>query len=216
MTSMGKREGGNVGAVQTTLAQQLRTAALAVVVFTLLTGLVYPLAITGVAQVAFPQQANGSLIERDGKPVGSELIGQPFDDPKYFWGRPSATGPFPYNAGASSGSNLAVSNPAQVDAIKARVEKLRESGVPADQPIPIDLVTASGSGLDPHISAAAANVQVGRVARARGVGEATVRELVQGATEGRQFGLLGEPRVNVLRLNLALDAVHSAGARNPH
>lgn len=186
---------------------QFHISCRVLLVFSVLTGLIYPLAITGIAQVAFPTQANGSLIMRDGKAVGSELIGQSFDDSKYFWGRPSATSPFPYNAGASCGSNLAVTNPAQEDAIRQRVARLRESGVPADQPIPIDLVTASGSGLDPHISVAAARCQVRRIARARGMVEATVMRLVEAATNGRQFGLLGEPRVNVLRLNLSLDGV---------
>lgn len=176
------------------------------IVMTVLTGIVYPLAITGVAQAAFSKQANGSLIVRDGKVVGSELIGQSFDDPKYFWSRPSATGPMPYNAASSSGSNLAVTNSAQADAIKQRVTTLRESGIPVDQPIPIDLVTASGSGLDPHISIAAARVQAARVAKARGLSDATIQSLIEQNTESRQFGILGEPRVNVLKLNLALDS----------
>lgn len=184
---------------------QLKTSVLVLVAFSVLTGVIYPLAITGVAQLVFPALANGSLVIIDGKPVGSELIGQPFDDPKHFWSRPSATGPYPYNAGSSSGSNLAVTNPAQLHAIQSRVAKLRESGVPADQAIPIDLVTASGSGLDPHISVAAAQLQAPRVARVRGLDETTVADLVKAATEGRQFGILGEPRVNVLLLNLALD-----------
>lgn len=185
---------------------QLKTAALAIIVFTVLTGLVYPLVFTGVAQLVFPGRASGSLIVRDGQVVGSELIGQPFDDPKYFWSRPSATAPIAYNAGASTGSNLAVTNPAQQDAIAARISKLRESGVPADQPIPVDLVMASGSGLDPHISVAAARIQIPRVAAARNLSEQTARSLVESHIEGRQFGLLGEPRVNVLKLNLTLDA----------
>lgn len=185
---------------------QFRTACLMLIVFTLLTGLAYPLAVTAVSQVVFPGRANGSLIERDGKVVGSELIGQPFDDPKYFWSRPSATGPVPYNAAASSGSNLAVGNPAQVDAIQGRISKLREYGVAPDAAIPIDLVTASGSGLDPHISVAAAECQIGRVARIRGVDEARIRKLVEQHIEGRQLGILGEPRVNVLKLNLALES----------
>ncbi len=175
-------------------------------VLTLLTGVVYPLAITGIAQLVFHQQANGSLILQDGKPVGSALIGQPFGDPKYFWSRPSATTPFPYNAASSSGSNLAVSNPAQVDAIAQRVQRLRESGIPADQAIPTDLVTASGSGLDPHISPAAAHLQVGRVARIRRMSEEDVLHLVAKYTTGRQFGFLGEPVVSVLELNAAFDA----------
>ncbi len=184
---------------------QLKTSVLVLAAFSMLTGVIYPLAITAIAQLAFPVQANGSLIVIDGKPVGSELIGQPFDDPRYFWSRPSATGPYPYNAGSSSGSNLAVTNPAQLHAIQSRVAKLRESGVPADQAIPIDLVTASGSGLDPHISVAAAQLQAPRVARVRGLDETTVADFIKAATDGRQFGVLGEPRVNVLLLNLALD-----------
>jgi len=185
---------------------QLRTAGLMLLTFTVLTGLVYPLAITGISQVAFSQQANGSLITRSGKPIGSELIGQPFDDPKYFWSRPSATTPFPYNAGSSSGSNLAVTNPAQFDAIRTRIAKLRDSGVSPATPMPVDLVTASGSGLDPLISVAAADVQVSRIARTRGLPEDRVRQVVRRCMEGRQWGVLGEPRVNVLKLNLELDA----------
>jgi K+-transporting ATPase ATPase C chain len=156
--------------------------------------------------VIFPGRANGSLIVRDGKTVGSELIGQAFDDPKYFWSRPSATGPVPCNAASSTGSNLAVSNPAQSDAIQARVARLRESDPGNQAPIPIDLVTASSSGLDPHISPAAADWQVARVARARNLSQETLRQLVDQNTDGRQLGILGEPRVNVLKLNLALDA----------
>ena len=185
---------------------QLKVACLMLIVMTLLTGVVYPLAITGVARVAFSAAAEGSLIKHNGTAVGSELIGQPFDDPRYFWSRPSATGPFPYNAASSSGSNLAVTNPVQAGAVKQRVAKLRESGVPADRPIPIDLVTASGSGLDPHISREAADVQVARVARARNMSPDSIQSLVNENTEGRQLGILGEPRVNVLKLNLALDA----------
>lgn len=186
---------------------QLRTAGLMLLTFTVLTGLVYPLAITGIAQVAFPHQANGSLIVRDAQPIGSTLIGQPFDDPEYFWSRPSATTPFPYNAGSSNGSNLAVTNPTQLEAIAQRVRRLRASDPDNTAPIPADLVTASASGLDPHISVAAARWQINRVARARGLDADVVGKLVTAATEGRQFGLLGEARVNVLRLNRALDAV---------
>jgi K+-transporting ATPase ATPase C chain len=190
---------------------QIRISLLMVAAWTVLTGLAYPLVVTGVAQAVFPGPANGSLIMRDGKPLGSELIGQPFDDPKYFWGRPSATGPVPYNAGASSGSNLAIGNPAQLEAMKARVEKLRAAdaaaGVIRDAAarVPIDLVTASGSGLDPHISPAAAEYQAPRVAAVRALPLERVRQMIAEATDGRQLGLLGDPRVNVLRLNLALE-----------
>jgi K+-transporting ATPase ATPase C chain len=170
-----------------------------------ITGVIYPYAITGVAQVVFPAQANGSLIYRNGQPVGSALIGQPFDDPKYFWGRLSATGPFPYNAAASSGSNYGPLSSALSDAVKARIDALKAADPTNSQPIPVDLVTASGSGLDPHISPAAALYQAPRVARARGLSEDQVQALVTQFTEGRQFGILGEPRVNVLKLNLALD-----------
>ena len=173
---------------------------------TVLTGIIYPLAVTGIARWVFPEQATGSLILADGQALGSALIGQPFNDPKYFWGRPSATSPFPYNAAASSGSNLGPLNPALLEAVKARVETIRQSDPSEAKPIPVDLVTASGSGLDPHISPAGAEVQVNRVATARGLDAEDVRKLVANHTEGRQLGILGEPRVNVLRLNLALDA----------
>ncbi len=191
---------------------QLRIAALIFLALTLITGLAYPLLVTGLAQVAMPGPANGSMIVHDGKAVGSTLIGQPFDDPKYFWSRPSATGPTPYNAGASSGSNLAIGNPAQLDAVISRVEKLRAADPGNSAPVPIDLVTASGSGLDPHISPAAAEYQAGRVARVRGISIDRVRQLVAAATSGRQLGLLGDPVVNVLQLNLALDAEPGARA----
>jgi K+-transporting ATPase ATPase C chain len=176
-------------------------------VFTVLTGLVYPLAVTLAARVIFPAQANGSLIIRNGSAVGSTLIGQPFDDPKYFWSRPSATGPFSYNAGASSGSNLGPTSKALHKAVADRVAALRAADPQATGPVPVDLVTASSSGLDPHISPAGAEYQVRRVARARGMSEESVRALVARFTDGRQFGILGEPRVRVLELNLALDAV---------
>lgn len=176
---------------------------------TLLTGLVYPLAVTGLAQLLFPNQANGSLIVRDGKVIGSRLIGQYFDRPEYFWSRPSATAPFPYNAAASAGSNLGPTNPALIEAVKARVAALRAADPGNDSPIPVDLVTASGSGLDPHISPAAALYQAKRVARARSLDEAVVRNLIADHTEERQLRLLGERRVNVLQLNLALDALRA-------
>jgi K+-transporting ATPase ATPase C chain len=168
---------------------------------------VYPLAVTAVAQIVFPNQSNGSLIVKDGQILGSSLIGQPFDDPKYFWGRLSATSPFPYNAGASSGSNLGPLNDTLTDAARARINALQQADAQNTAPIPIDLVTASGSGLDPHISIAAARYQVSRVARIRGMSEVQVQALVSRFTEDRQFGILGEPRVNVLLLNLALDVV---------
>jgi len=190
------------------MKEHIRPALMMLAILTLLTGLVYPLAVTGLAQLFFPHQANGTLIVRDGKVIGSELIGQYFDEPRYFWSRPSATSPFPYNAAASSGSNLGPTNPVLIEGIKARVAALRAADPGNEAPIPVDLVTASGSGLDPHISPAAAQYQVKRVARARGLDEGTVSALVIQSTQGRQFGFLGERRVNVLMLNLALDAVH--------
>jgi potassium-transporting ATPase KdpC subunit len=183
----------------------LRPALILLVVLTVVTGVIYPVIVTVIAQVVFPHQANGSLIVKDGKVVGSALIGQPFDDPKYFWGRPSATSPFPYNAASSSGSNLSPTNPAQIKNVQDRVDVLRATDPDNKAPVPVDLVTASGSGLDPHISPAAALYQVNRVAKARKLDPGVVRELVERNTEGRQLGFLGEPRVNVLALNLALD-----------
>jgi K+-transporting ATPase ATPase C chain len=187
------------------MTAQLRPAIVTLTLFTLFTGMLYPMAVTGLAQAIFPWQANGSLIERNGRVIGSKLIGQSFDDPRYFWGRPSATAPFPYNAAASSGSNLGPTNPALEEAVKARIDALHNAEPGNTQPIPVDLVTASGSGLDPHISVAAALYQVPRVARQRGLSEEQVRALVNEHTEGRQLGFLGEPRVNVLVLNLALN-----------
>jgi len=184
----------------------LKPALLSLLLLTLITGGVYPALVTGLAQLLFPRQANGSLIVRDGQTVGSELIGQPFADPAYFWGRPSATGPFPYNAAASSGSNLGPTNPALLEAVKGRIEALRQVDPANPAPIPADLVTASASGLDPHISPAAAFYQVARVAKARGLAAEQVKSLVAEYSEGRQWGFLGEPRVNVLKLNLALEA----------
>ena len=194
---------------------QLRPAIIMLVLLTVITGLLYPLAVTGLAQVLFPQQANGSLIVKDGKPIGSALIGQPFDDPKYVWGRLSATSPFPYNAAASSGSNLGPTNPALITEVQGRIDALKAADPSNTQPIPVDLVTSSGSGLDPHISIAAALYQVPRVARARGLSEDQIRQLVNQFTEDRQFGLLGEPRVNVLKLNLALDILKPASSFSP-
>jgi len=184
---------------------QFRPAVVSLILFTVMTGMVYPLAVTGLAQVFFPRQANGSLMVKDGQAIGSELIGQPYDDPKYFWGRLSATSPFPYNAAASAGSNLGPLNADLLEAVQARINALRVADPGNTAPIPVDLVTASASGLDPHISVAAALYQVPRVARARGLSEDQVQMLVEQSTEGRQFGILGEPRVNVLKLNLALD-----------
>jgi len=195
------------------MISQLRPAFFMLLILTVITGVIYPLAVTGIAQVLFPHQANGSLIIQNGKAVGSELIGQQFDDPKYFWGRLSATGDFPYNAfnaqtlTGSSGSNYGPLNPALIKAVQARVDALKAADPTNTAPIPVDLVTASGSGLDPNISVAAALYQVHRVAQARGLSDAQVTALVQKYTQGRQFGFLGEPRVNVLELNLALDAV---------
>ena len=189
--------------------KSLRTSVITILLFTVLTGLIYPLLVTGLAQSIFPGKANGSILTKNGKAIGSELIGQPFSDPKYFWGRPSATSPFAYNAAASTGSNYGPLNPALMDGAKKRIQDLKTADSSNSLPIPIDLVTTSGSGLDPHISVAAALYQLGRVARSRNMAEAQVRHLVDQNTEGRQLGFLGEPRVNVLKLNLALDSDQS-------
>ncbi len=187
------------------MKQQLRAALVLFALLTLLTGVVYPAVVTLLATGLFPRQAGGSVIERDGKVVGSQLIGQPFDAPHYFWGRPSATTPFSYNAASSSGSNLGPTNPDLLKAVGERVEAMRKAHPDQAGPVPVELVTASASGLDPHVSPAAAAYQVKRVADARGLSPDVVRRLVETHTEGRTLGLLGEPRVNVLRLNLALD-----------
>ena len=184
---------------------EIRTALLVLVALTGVTGVAYPLAVTGLAQLLFPSQANGSLVLEEGAPRGSALIGQPFDAPRYFWGRPSATGGFPNNAAASSGSNLGPTNDALAEAVRGRIEALRAADPGNRAPVPVDLVTASGSGLDPHVSPAAALFQAGRVARERGLEPAAVEALIRAHTEGRWLGLLGERRVHVLRLNLALD-----------
>jgi potassium-transporting ATPase KdpC subunit len=189
------------------MLKQLKTALIFLGIFTVITGIVYPLFITGIAQAVFHRQANGSLIEANGIVSGSELIGQQFSDPKYFWGRLSATTPFPYNGAASSGSNIGPSNPALIDAVQARINALKTVDPDNNSPVPVDLVTSSGSGLDPDISVAAANYQAARVARYRGISETQVSELVSKCTKGRQWGIFGEPRVNVLKLNLALDAL---------
>ncbi len=181
------------------------TSLIALLLFTVITGVFYPLLVTGIAQVAFPVKANGSLLAVRGKVVGSELIGQPFSDPQYFWSRLSATAPYPYNAGSSTGSNLGPTNSALLDEVRGRLTDLKKADSLNALPVPVDLVTSSSSGLDPDISAAAAAYQVARVARARGLGEDAVRELVYANTRDRTLGILGEPRVNVLALNLALD-----------
>ncbi|MFG6416551.1 potassium-transporting ATPase subunit KdpC [Roseateles sp. DC23W] len=190
-----------------------RPALTLFLLLSLLTGLAYPLLVTGIAQSVFPQQANGSLVMRDGKAVGSALIGQGFSEPGHFWSRPSATAPMPYNAANSAGSNVAPTAPALTDAVTARIAALRAADPGNTAPVPVDLVTTSASGLDPHISRAAADYQVARVARARGLTVAAVQTLVERHTEGRWLGFLGEPRVQVLQLNLALDASAPAASR---
>lgn len=187
------------------MLSHLRPAIVSLLTLSLLTGVAYPLLVTGLAQVIFPRQANGSLIVVGGQPVGSSLIGQPFNDPRYFWGRPSATAPVPYNGEGSGGSNLGPLNPVLHDAIKERIERLQAADPGNKSPIPVDLVTASASGLDPHISPAAARFQVTRVARARNLPSDQVRNLVEQHVHGRFAGFLGESTVNVLELNLALD-----------
>ena len=186
---------------------ELMPALRMLLILTALTGVIYPLLITGIAQLGFPHQANGSLIVGNGKAIGSELIGQPFDDRKYFRSRPSATSPQPYNAMSSSGSNQGARNPALAEAVTARIKALRDADPTNTSPVPVDLVTASGSGLDPHISVAAAEYQVARIAKARGLAAERVNSLLAEATEGRTLWVLGEPRVNVLKLNIALDGV---------
>jgi K+-transporting ATPase ATPase C chain len=190
----------------------LRPALVLFALLTALTGLAYPAAVTGIARLLFPAQTQGSLVRVDDRVAGSALLGQPFTDARYFWGRPSATAPFAYNAAASAGSNQGPSNPALHDAVRSRIEALRAADPGNDAPVPVDLVTASGSGLDPHVSPAAALYQASRVARARGLEESRVRELVARYTEARSLGVLGEPRVNVLLLNLDLDRLEPGGS----
>ena len=188
--------------------RSIRSAVSLLIAMTILLGIAYPLLITGIAKLAFPRQAEGSLIQEDGKLIGSTLIGQSFSDPKYFWGRPSATSPQPYNGLASGGSNLGPLNPALLDAVKANAKALHDADPDNRQPIPVDLVTASGSGLDPEISIAAVQYQAARVARARNVAVERVEALINAHQEGRLFGFIGERRVNVLTLNLALDRMN--------
>lgn len=195
----------------TEIVKQIRPAVAGIILFSILTGALYPGLVTVVAQAVFPKQAQGSFIEKNGAPIGSELIAQPFSDPKYFWGRISATSPKPCDASSSNASNLGPTNPALAvnddSEVKSRIKALKDADPGNSLPIPVDLVTSSGSGLDPHISPPAASYQVGRIARARGISEDAVRALVLKNTEDRQLGVLGDPRVNVLKLNLALDAL---------
>jgi K+-transporting ATPase ATPase C chain len=193
--------------MKTHILGELRPAVVLFLALTVLTGLVYPALITGLAHAFFPRQADGSLIIRDGRMLGSSLIGQSFSDPKYFWSRPSATTPQPYNGTASGGSNLGPLNPALTDAVQTRVAALRAADPGTTAPVPVDLVTSSGSGLDPDISIAAARYQVGRVARARGLAPEALEALIRAHSRGRLLGFLGEPRINVLELNLALDTL---------
>lgn len=188
------------------MTNYLKPAAILLLLLTLVTGVIYPALVTALAQLFFTEQANGSLVkDEQGQPIGSALIGQSFSDPKYFWGRPSTTAPYAYNAAASSGSNLGPTNPALIDAVAVRIQVLRKADPANRAPVPVDLVTASGSGLDPHISLAATEYQLKRIAKVRKMDEARLRELVNASTEGRQWSVFGEPRVNVLKLNLALD-----------
>jgi K+-transporting ATPase ATPase C chain len=187
------------------MRSQFRPAFVSLILLTLITGVVYPAIVTAVARVAFANKASGSVMTSHGKSVGSELIGQPFSDPKYFWSRPSATSPIPYAGDNGSGSNLGPTNPALADAVKQRITALRAADPQSQKPVPVDLVTASASGLDPHISVAAAEYQAPRVARARGVSEEAISRFIQQSTEGRTLGVLSDKRVNVLKLNLALD-----------
>ena len=194
---------------------EFRPALMMLILLTLVTGVAYPLVVTGIARLAFPRQAEGSLLRVNGRMVGSRLIGQTFDQPQYFWGRLSATGPVPYNAASSSGSNYGPLNPALFDAVRARIAALREADPTATGPVPVDLVTASGSGLDPDISPAAADYQVARVAKARGVGPDQVRGVIRAHTAGRTWGIVGEPVVHVLELNLDLDARFGTDSARP-
>jgi potassium-transporting ATPase KdpC subunit len=189
------------------MLKMLRQSVTALVVLGVIVGVIYPLAVTGISQAFFAHKAGGSMIVKDGKIVGSELIGQPFSDPEYFWSRPSATATIPYNGGASSGSNLGPTNPALLKAVQERIAALRAADPGATLPVPVDLITSSGSGLDPDISPAAAEYQVDRVAKARALAVDAVRALVAEHTKGREWGVFGEPRVNVVALNLALDAL---------
>ena len=184
--------------------EQIKQAILVFIILSIITGIIYPLFITGISQVIFPSQANGSLIYRNGKPVGSALIGQAFNDPRYFWGRISATSPVLFNAAASTGSNLGPTNPALIEAVKVRIKALK-SADPNDNPIPVDLVTSSASGLDPHISIAAAYYQINRIARSRGLAQDKIKIIINKHTHGRLLGVIGEPVVNALEINLALD-----------
>jgi K+-transporting ATPase ATPase C chain len=191
--------------MEESMTSTIRNALMSLLLYTVLTGIIYPLFVTGISQVIFPLQANGSIIMKNGKLVGSSLLGQQFDDPKYFWGRLSATIPYPYNGGSSLGSNLGPNNPELMKAVQIRAESLRSADPDNRAKIPVDLVTASGSGLDPHISPAAAEYQLHRVATMRGIDEAKMRTLIEQHTHGRWIGLIGEPVVNVLELNLAVD-----------